>query len=379
MKVGLKFQSPVILGGRKIDTNYIDTIDYIQGNVLRAALAKYILHHCSEFREDETVVVNGQEKKNWVYYRNKEGCLSCRLKNLCNKFETLKFSYFYPEGADIFPHTAMVCKLDETHGYIDVLIHERQCPKCGKEGRVETATGYIKDGKKYGVKKMFLTKTKIDKYTKTSKDGKLYSVVAVSETSSNKNFFTGYVHGLDEEDVKNIDQLRVGKYVSVGYGKCTMVPIYEEKKSREEILAQFKDFDYKYKSLHFNNTESQFNYFAIKLVSDAMLNISVDSTEYKSNEEYIELWQNVLQIDKKYEIYKMYCETFNFRGFDLSTAGGDIREKPVVMLEKGSVILFRTQESLDSALEYFEGLKGLGMENENGFGDFVFYFGGVTQ
>ncbi|NLZ52247.1 MAG: hypothetical protein GX892_03715 [Thermoanaerobacteraceae bacterium] len=379
MKLRLDFQSPVILGGRKTATNYIESIDYIQGNVLRAALAKYILNNCIEFNENETVDVNGVNKKNWVYYRDREGCQSCKLKGLCKKFSSLKFSYFYPEGADILPLTAMVCKLDESHGYIDLLTHKRECTICGKEGRVEAATGYIKDNKKYNVKKMFLTKTEIDNYTRTARDGRLYSVVAVSETSDNRNSFTGYIYGLDKEDLENIKELRVGKYVSVGYGKCTIEPICEENKDRQDMLQQLESFNNRYKSLSFNNADEKFNYFAIKLTSDAMLDVNIDSSKYMSTEEYIKLWQDVLKIDKKYQICKMYCESFNFRGFDLSKTGTDIREEPVVMMEKGSVILFKTQESLVNVLDYFEKLEGLGEENENGFGDFVFYFGGVSK
>lgn len=379
MKIRLDFQSPVILGGRKTASNYIESIDYIQGNVLRAALAKYILNNCKEFSENEIVNINGESKKNWVYYRNREGCQNCNLKRLCKKFNSLKFSYFYPEGAQVLPLTAMVCKLDESHGYIDLLIQEGKCPKCGKEGRVESATGYIKDNKKYSVKKMFFTKTEIDNYTRTARDGRLYSIVAVSETSDNRNSFTGYIWGLDEEDLKNIVELRVGKYISVGYGKCTVEPVHEESKSREDILEQLENFNNRYKSLKFNNADKESNYFAIKLTSDAKLNVKVDSYKYICTEKYKKLWRDLLNIDKKYEIHKMYCETFNFRGFDLSKVGTDIREKPVVMMEKGSVILFKTTEPLSSALEYFEKLVGIGEENENGFGDFVFYFGGVNQ
>lgn len=375
----MDFHSPVILGGKKTATNYIDSIDYIQGNVVRAAFAKYILNNCKEFDENEAVDINGEKKKNWVYYRDREGCVNCKFKNLCQKFDSLKFSYFYPEGADILPLTAMVCKYDESHGYIDVLVHKRECPVCGEGGRVEGATGYIKDSKKYNVKKMFLTKTEIDNYTRTSKDGRLYSIVAVSGTDDDENSFTGYIYGIDEEDLKNIEELRVGKYISVGYGKCTIEPVYEEKKNREDILNQMKDFDSKYKSLSINDAENKFNYFAVKLISDAKLGVNIDLFKYYTTEKYKRLWQDVLKIDQKYEIYKMYCETFNFRGFDLSKSSINIREEPVIMLEKGSVILFKTQEPLDRALDYFTNIKGLGDENENGFGDFIFYFGGVAQ
>jgi len=39
MKVKLKFKSPFIVGGIKRVSNYIETLDYIPGNVLRAAFS----------------------------------------------------------------------------------------------------------------------------------------------------------------------------------------------------------------------------------------------------------------------------------------------------------------------------------------------------
>ena len=35
------------------------------------------------------------------------------------KFSDIKFSFFYPEGSEIVPLTAMKCKEDDSHGYID--------------------------------------------------------------------------------------------------------------------------------------------------------------------------------------------------------------------------------------------------------------------
>lgn len=379
MKVRLDFSSPVVLGGRKTVSNYIESIDYIQGNVMRAALSRYILNRCTEFGRDEIIEINGQLKKNWVYFRDKEGCKNCKLVGLCKKFSSLKFSYFYPKDAIVLPLTSMVCKLDESHGYIDLLLHKKECPECGKDGRVESATGYIKNNKKYNVKKMFLTMTEINRYTKTARDGRLYSIVSVSETSENENSYTGYIYGLTEDDLKNIDELRVGKYVSIGYGKCTLSQINEFEIKKEELLKELLNFNNKYKNLNINNADDDFNYFAIKFISDAKLNIDADLTRCMTTEEYITLWQDILKIDKRFEISKMYCETFNFRGFDLSRADSDIREKPSLMLEKGSVILFKTKKEFENILEYFLNLKGIGEENENGFGDFIFYFGGVTQ
>ncbi|WP_427338313.1 RAMP superfamily CRISPR-associated protein [Caloranaerobacter sp. DY30410] len=379
MKVKLEFQSPLIVGGRKLVTNYIESLNYIQGNVIRAAFARYILNNCSEFRDDETVVVDGKEYKNWVYYRDKEGCKECKLKSICQKFSKIKFSYFYPEGIEIIPLTAMICKNDEKHGFIDCLIQDKECPKCKKGyGRVEHITGYIKNNEIYDVKKIVLTRTEINRYTQTSKDGKLYSIVAVLETSKGRNVFEGCIEGLDEQELSLIKELRVGKYLSVGYGKCILKLEKDKNNKKVDILGKLKQFDKKYKGFN-KDVDNKYNYFAIKLVSDAKVKFNQTQFRYLTTDEYKSLWEKALNIDESFDIYKVYAEIFNFRGYDTSKVEDDKREDAVHMIEKGSVILFRTTKTFEEIYEYFSKLNGLGEENENGFGDFIFYFGGVKE
>ena len=410
MKVKLKFKSPFIVGGIKRVSNYIETIDYIPGNVLRAAFSRYILNNCPCFRQDEVVTVNGEKHKNWVYYRNKQECVNCSLKNVCMNFDKIKFSFFYPEGTDIIPLTTMRCKMKPEHGLIDVLIHKRECPDCMRLGssdsRVEAVAGYLKNGQDYNVKKSLHTRTAIDRYTATAKDGMLFSVEAVVGTDRENNIiYEGQIEGIGKEDILYVQELRVGKYTSVGFGRCSICIEDNEScteefsrhltadknenvaEKRESITQKMRLFSEKYKK-HNRITNSK-NYFAVKLVADAKLDFEgagskksgcdgeSECEDYIKNEDFKEIWLNSLNVpgmEKDYKIDKVYAEVFNFRGYDTSKVG-DVREEPVHMVQKGSVIVFETEKSFDETVNYFSSLDGFGLDVLNGFGQFKFHFG----
>ncbi|OFI07060.1 hypothetical protein CLOACE_04650 [Clostridium acetireducens DSM 10703] len=381
MKIKLNFKSPFITGGIKLTNNYIESMDYIKGNVVRAAFAKFILENCSEFKEEEEIIVDGVKRKNWVTFRDGKRCKKCLYKNLCKKFSTMKFSFFYPEGVQIIPITAMRCKENEEHGFIDCLIDEKVCKKCPDgNGRVEGVTGYLKNNEDYNVKKMFLTKNQIDKYTETSKDGRLYSLVCVSETESNatkensKNIFEGYIEGIEQDDIKNIDELRLGSYISIGFGKCSLICCKKENVKKDKIVKRMKDFSSKYSK--FQDKKDSLNYVCIKFISDTKMNFQL-SENYITTEEYMKKWKEALKINEEYEIEKVFAETFNFRGYDMSKISEDKREETCVMVKKGSVIVFKTQKAFEDIYNDFSTIKGFGLENENGFGDYEFYFGQV--
>ena len=46
MRVALNFESPVLIGGKKSGSNFINSDDVIKGSVIRAAFAKAILSRC---------------------------------------------------------------------------------------------------------------------------------------------------------------------------------------------------------------------------------------------------------------------------------------------------------------------------------------------
>jgi len=107
----------------------------------------------------------------------------------------------------------------------------------------------------------------------------LYSIEAVTGTDEENNIvFEGRIEGITKEDVSNIEELRVGKYTSVGFGRCSICLGDEDggdKISSEETTVEEKEnitqkmqlFSEKYKKN--NKIANNNNYFAVKLVADA--------------------------------------------------------------------------------------------------------------
>lgn len=393
MKVKLKFESPLIIGGIKRVSNYIETLDYIPGNVLRAAFARYILNNCPCFIEDEVVEVSGDKRRNWVYFRNRQECKNCRLKNICSNFQNVKFTFFYPEGTDIIPLTTMRCKMNPEHGLIDILTEKGECPDCIKAGRndtrVESVSGYIKNHYDYVVKKSTFTRTAVDKYTDTAKEGMLYSIEAVTGTDENDNIvFEGKIEGITKEDISEIEELRVGKYTSVGFGKCSINIVDGECSEqpsadiKETITRKMRLFSKQY--IENNKAENDWNYVAVKFIADAKLNFidqdgkKVRFDSYIDNDILKNIWLSSLNagdvISRSYNIDKVYAEVFSFRGYDTSKMG-DIREEPLHMVQKGSVIVFKSKKNYDDIFDDFTSLSSFGIDTDNGFGRFKFHFG----
>ncbi|MCM8901255.1 hypothetical protein KVG29_08475 [Caldicoprobacter algeriensis] len=386
MKVRINFISPFVVGGIKLVSNYIESIDYIPGNVIRAALARYILNNCYYYDPDEVVTVDGVQKKNWVYFKDKPRCSDCKLKTLCQKLGDIKISFFYPKDTRVIPSTLMMCKANPQHGFVDRLIEQPKCPKCeGGRGRVEFVSGLFKDGKKYNVVKSFVTRTAINRYTGTAKDGSLYSLLAVSATLQDQNtgyeenVFEGQILGLMPQELSIIDELRIGKYTSVGLGRCNVTVIGEKVNTPDvsKVIQSLREFDAQYKRNNGINDDGC-RYFAIKFISDVKLDFGfADVNEYMSTDQYKAVWLKALGINLDVQVEKVYAEVFNFRGYDTSKVGEDKREQPVHMVEKGSVIVFKTHLAFDKVIDYFDSLEGFGQDTNDGFGKFDYHFGGV--
>ncbi|WDU82989.1 hypothetical protein [Caloramator sp. Dgby_cultured_2] len=62
MRIIAEFLSPLLVGTKKLSSNYIEGADYIAGDVMRAAFARTILNNCKEFKND-IVEVEGQQKE----------------------------------------------------------------------------------------------------------------------------------------------------------------------------------------------------------------------------------------------------------------------------------------------------------------------------
>jgi hypothetical protein len=377
MRISLKFSTPFIVGGKRLTSNYIESMDYIQGNVVRAAFARVILDNCEAYNENEVETINGEEKKNWIHFREDKKCRNCKFQSWCKKFSDIKFSYFYPKDTELIPATAMICKNNEEHGFIDSLIEERKCTECpDKKGRVENTDGYMKNNKKYDVTKSLTSKTSIDRYTKTAYDGKFYSLVSVTETEkeTKENIYEGCIEGVSQEELKVFDYLRIGTYTSVGYGKCNIEVKKENKKEYYTEINKIKEYSRKYKE--FNKIEDNQNYIALMLTSDVKLQFNYQDNEYLSTEKLKGSWNDALQLDTL-ELQKVYADTFNYRGYDMSKVEDDKREEVVMMVKKGGVLVFSSDYSIEKINSILKEKRGIGLENENGFGDFRIYYGGI--
>lgn len=376
MKIQLIFSSPLLIGNKKHSSNFIESDDVIKGSVVRAAFAKIILKNCTE--KDKKTFKN---KLNWVFFRDTDGCKNCRYKGVCKSFSEMRFSYFYPKDTEVIPLSAKVCKNDAKHGFYDDLISIMDRCKCG--GRLEFTTGLRTSGKvkiPYKVKKSLSIKNGINPYTKTSKDGLLYSIETVVGTSENNGLseivYEGSITGAQKEDLEIFRNLRVGGDTTVGLGKCIII-CKEDNRGSNLSYTLIKRFSEKYKE-KWNKEETGINYLAVKFIGDAILNFDFDGS-YKTTDELKDIWERALELDNEVHVDKVYTEIEDYRGYDNSISGINKRENAVSIVKKGTVIVFSSEKSLEELKCYFENKRFFGGETINGFGEFQIYLGGMED
>lgn len=379
MKVQLNFSAPLLIGSKKESSNFIESEDVIKGSVIRAAFAKVILSNCAE-RDNK----NLKDKDNWIFFKDGEGCVNCRYKDICKNFSNITFSYFYPKDTEVIPLSARICKNSNNHGfYDDLIIKEYECKEC--KGRLEFTTGLRTLGKgsiPYKVEKSVSMKCAINPYTQTSKDGQLYSIETVSGTSLKQGkmelVYEGNIEGITKEQISVFRTLRVGGDTTVGLGKC-MLKLLSDNNVEKVDIRQLKNFSnqYKYK-WHKELKEDGINYIAICFTADSMLRFDYDGS-YKTTDEFKSIWQQSLGIDSSINVDKVYTQIENYRGYDNSICGLDKREKPCSIIKKGTVIVFSSYKPLEELLDIFSDIKSFGDESINGFGKFKIYTGEIEN
>jgi len=95
-----------------------------------------------------------------------------------------------------------------------------------------------------------------------------------------------------------------------------------------------------------------------------------DFGRYMDNNSLKEIWLHSLNVreissGKSYKIDKVYAEIFSFRGYDTSKVD-DVREEPVHMVQKGSVIVFKTEKTFNEIFDDFALIRGFGLDVDNG-------------
>ncbi|ENJ9653018.1 hypothetical protein AB2T14_000605 [Clostridium botulinum] len=379
--VTLEMKSPLVVVGRNLTNNYRESLPYISGDRIRAGFAKYILQNCPVYEVNKKEIVNNKVRYNWVYYRNEKQCSKCEFSEVCKNFSNMKFSFFYPQGTQVLPFTSMKCKYNKDHGFKDILIRpkETKCNRCiedtKNEGRMEAAYGFRKGKNAFDINKVVYTRNSINRYTRTSKEGALYNIVAVEN-----KYFEGEIEGIEPlvEVMEKFNEekiVRIGSYTSVGMGLAEIK--VEDKKhefNEKVLLKKLNEFNERIrKQDYFEEYDKNFNYIPILLTSNGKLGLEKENVEeYLSDDEYRKIWNETLKrdINFDFEVERVYTETENYRGYDLSKEFTDIREDIVIINKMGTTILLKTKENLSNLVRELNKLEseGIGNEKENGFG-----------
>ncbi|AVP55251.1 hypothetical protein C3B72_08870 [Clostridium tetani] len=383
--VTLEMKSPLVVVGKNLTNSYKESLSYISGDRVRAGFAKYILQNCPIYEVNKKEIVDKKYNKvrcNWVYYRNEKQCDKCEFSQVCRNFSSMKFSFFYPKGTEVLPFTAMACKYNKDHGFKDILIRQKEfkCKRCIEEGnasvgRMEAAYGFRKGKDIFEIDKIVYTRNSINRYTRTSKEGALYNIVA----AKNKHF-QGEIEGsnlllkvMEKVDKEKI--IRIGSYTSVGMGLAKIK--VEDRKyecNEKELFRKLNEFNKRIREQdYFGEYDKSFNYIPILLTSNGKLGFEKENVEgYLSDNEYRDIWKIILKkdINFKFEVERVYTETENYRGYDLSKEFNNIREDIVIINKMGTTVLLKTKENLTDLIRDLNKIQieGIGYEKENGFG-----------
>ncbi len=388
VNVKLRLESPLIIGGHRLAGNYIDTLSYIPGDRVRAALARHILLQCKFYKRNilDEKEAHKDQKYNWIEIRDPEKCKECSLKVVCENFSQMESSFFYPDNVQVLPMTTMKCKYSSTTEciYKDVLIpeiNETTC-KCGE--RLEAAGRFVKHGSNedYRIIKVLSGKTAINRYTLAARDGSLYYINALKEGT----VFSGSIKGIEKIPHDIFKTLRIGAYTSVGYGRCSVETMQQEA-DLNDLGTRIQNFNNNLKTLK-NDIYMKVNdnaiYIPIFFVSNAKIQMDniIDAQNVGVNgfipaqktEEYKNIWRKILKQyirqGFEFEVERVISESKIYRGFDTSRKK-DYLKAPCIMNMLGTSILINSKEPMDTVISAMKELqdKGIGEDRENGFGE----------
>lgn len=393
--VNLLLESPLIVGGHRLVNNVFYSLDYITGSILRAAFVRQILLNCPIFNEKKD---DGSGRYNYVYIRDEEYCRNCGCFKLCRDFSSIKFSFFYPEGAEIIPLTSKKCKEFDDHCFIDSIAgtagtEPKQCKakNCqDPERRLEYKKGFRKGGTFTSLhnKRSNYTKTAIDPYTRRAKDNYLYSINAIDEGV----MFEGSIslpESLNFEDIlvfcdrtgdeENKPLLYVGKRSSSGFGKVSINNFCEIEKRETDFKKSLEEFNIRILKNKFQNGNPSKTYIPILFTSDAKLEIETlpGLGSPRTNKEYLEIWNELIfgGSESIFSVEEVYAEHDYYKGFDTSIKPEELmknkRTQTQILTLKGTSLLLSSEKEIDEIVDALKELqnKGVGKETDNGFGE----------
>lgn len=370
-KINAVLKSPLMIGGKTLDSNYRESKDYIPGSVLRAAYAKAIIQRCAF-----------EQKNYYLEYKGQVQCENCEFRNICKNFSEITFPFLYPLGGKPYPVTAREKKYKDKEDMEIFDILKCRLITLGKadgETGWERLEGINKDGKKVKLMHSAVTRTAIDYKRNTAKEGSLYTQNVILEQYMNKYdelediVFTGEIELLPEEkkELDKINILRIGADITRGFGKCNMS--FENSNditidTAEKIKQRINEFNL---GIKYNK-----HFVIVDLLTDAYLGLeeiggnNISQTEIPDIEmmKFLEK-----KIDLPSGIYTL-CKVYKFqefiRGFDTSkTTEKEMRRNGHLVVKAGAVFIY---EAMPEEIEWVKLLefeqKGIGKNTEHGFG-----------
>lgn len=363
-KVVFRLCSDVISCGINVDYNFLNSLDYIPGSVLRAGFAKDIYLGCDIEDRDNFIELKGNE------------CDTCPNKNICEKFSEMSFSFMYKRGTIPSPLTAKKCKVKPNeHSIKDIILNNgpvvcEECKKINKNlGRMEDIKGYVNaEFKPDKIEKRTLTHTAINYAARTALSGKLYSTRSILRNQE----FEAYIDDCGTGLVKVGATVYIGKYSSNGFGKLEIISVDDVQKTHT-IKDRILEFTERYCSDKPEEKSDDRYYIPVLLNANARLGIEPSMT-VASTEEYKKMWgESLFGENSLFEIEKVYAQNRLYSGYDTNTRNGWGKWKKTTKLETiaGSSFLVSVDKSkFDEAAEYLTELmkNGVGEDTLNGYG-----------
>lgn len=362
-------KAPLMIGGKSLNSNYRESRDYIPGSVLRAAYAKALIERCAY-----------EQKNYWLAFQGKSLCGECKFRALCKRFSEITFPTLYPLGGSPYPVTAREKKYKEKDekGIYDILKSRltSQSKAAGESGW-KRKEGIHKDGQPVRLLHSAVTRTAIDYFRNTAKEGSLYTQNVISEKYLNENSelaeveFSGEICLLPEEEkeLRQIKVLHIGADITRGFGVCDMFCELEtEHETEDKIWERINAFNL--------GIPMEKQFIVLDLMTDAYLGLEEIDAEASSQTDISDkrmmafLEKRIGLPGDRYRLQKVFKFQEVLSGFDTSKATeNEMRRRSRLVVKAGAVFVYQASRGDINGTELLElEERGIGENTKHGFG-----------
>lgn len=368
-KIKAVLKSPLMIGGKTLNSNYRESRDYIPGSVLRAAYARALIQRCA------------CEQENYrLDYKKQDTCKECCYKVVCENFADITFPALYPLGSSPYPVTARTKKYKNQgeRSTLDVLKSRLTTGKKeDEESEWIRLEGFHCDGTPVRLLHLAITRTAIDYRRNASKHGALYTQNVIPERYLDQQdkfadvIFTGDICLTQEmeQELAKIKLLHVGADLTKGFGICHMsFEESQEDDTPEKIWERIEKFH--------SGIDMKRPFIILDLLTDAYLGLEeigddgLSATDF-SDEEMMTFLEKMIGLPSdRYKLVKAYKNQEILRGFNTSkTTEKEMRRQGHLVVKAGAVFIYRSlTEKIDTNQLLEREKLGIGKHTKHGFG-----------